>query len=106
MPNISRPLAFSDWISTRDIAAAIVFSLNAGLPQAIDLGTGISTSNWELAKLVAESLGKEKLLESAQIPANIGSQQGLIAGLNSPLFAKGWRPSDTLDSGLKWALDI
>jgi nucleoside-diphosphate-sugar epimerase len=105
-PTISRPLAFSDWISTRDIAAAILFSLSADLPQAIDLGTGISTSNWELAKMVAKSLGKEKLLESTHIPANMGSPQGLVVGLNSPLFAKGWRSNDTLDSGLKWALDI
>lgn len=106
IPAISSPLAFSDWITTRDIASAIEFSLGANLPQAIDVGTGIATTNWQLAKLVAKYLGKGRLLDSGPFPVNTKVQQGLVVGTNSPLLAKGWRSNDTLDSGLKWVLDI
>lgn len=106
VPSISNPWAVSDWITTRDISSAIEFSMDSDLPPEIDVGTGIATTNWDLAKLVSRFLGKESLLDFEPFSTNTHAQQGLVVGMNSPLHAKGWRPKDTFETGLEWALDL
>jgi nucleoside-diphosphate-sugar epimerase len=78
--------------------------MGSDLPSEIDVGTGIATTNWDLAKLVARHLGKESVLDFQPVQTNTHVQQGLVVGMNSPLHARGWRPMDTLETGLGWAL--
>jgi len=92
-----------DWITTRDIASAILWAINRELPTEIDVGTSFGYTNLDL--LVA----LEQLLKTSnQLPMrekhNLGNSEIFVAGKSSPLYTSGWSPMDTLFTGLEWVL--
>lgn len=94
-----------DWITTRDIASAISWVIGNQLPIEIDVGTSFGFTNLELL------LALEELLQTTnQLPTeglhDFGLDEVYVAGKNSPLFTSGWLPTDSLSSGLEWALEI
>lgn len=93
-----------DWITTRDIASAILWIIEHELPIEIDIGTSIGTTNLEILE-VLEGLLNVKHQVNTEQKHKIGLGEYLVTGKDSPLFVSGWRPSDTLSSGLKWALE-
>ena len=92
-----------DWISTRDIASAILWTIEHELPVEIDIGTSIGSTNLELL-LVLEEILQVKHQSKVEQGHGIGTGDFLVMGKDSPLFVSGWQPSDTLFSGLKWVL--
>ena len=93
-----------DWITTRDIASAISWTLDNDLPAEIDVGTSFGFTNLELL------IALEKLLQTTYQPPSLGShdyglKEVFVAARNSPLFTSGWSPRDTLSTGLEWVLD-
>lgn len=93
-----------DWITIRDIASAISWILTHEVPTEIDVGTSIGYTNLELLMLL-EELIPERILNSEEIRHEFGAREVFVTGLESPLLRSGWRPHDTLRSGLEWVLD-
>ena len=93
-----------DWTSSRDISSAISWIINNEMPIEIDVGTSIGFTNLELLILLEELLEITNQL-SIREKHITGLNEVFVAGKNSPLFASGWLPRDSLTSGLKWVLD-
>jgi nucleoside-diphosphate-sugar epimerase len=94
-----------DWVTTRDIASAISWILHNDTPTEVDIGTTIGFTNVELLKRLESLLG-ETFQWTRFGDNSINKNQVSIIGKDSPLFTSGWRPSDDLDSGMKWILGL
>jgi len=92
-----------DWITTRDIASAIWWAISNELPTEIDIGTSFGFTNLELLVTLAELLHTTNQLPTAGVH-DFGLNEVFVAGKNSPLFASGWSPADSLQTGLEWVL--
>lgn len=93
-----------DWITTRDVADAISWSIHHEVPFEIDIGTGIGYTNLEILRKL-ESLLQRKNRLPENLQHNVGLNEKLIVSSESPLFKSGWKPKDSLDSGLQWMLN-
>ena len=94
-----------DWVSTRDIASAISWILRNDTPTEVDIGTTVGFTNIELLKRLESFLG-ETFQWARFVEKSINKNQVSIVGKDPPLFTSGWRPSDDLDSGMKWILGL
>ena len=94
-----------DWVTTRDIASAISWILHNDTPTEVDIGTTIGYTNVDLLKRLESLLG-ETFQWKRFVDKSINKNQVSIIGKSSPLFTSGWRPSDNLDSGMKWILGL
>lgn len=104
---INNPDTLLDWITSRDVASAISYTLANELPQIIDAGTSIGTSVLDVLAEVSVLLGVDPNL--IQTPKELDIEKNppdLVVSKDSPLLAKGWKPQDDLASGLTWALSI
>ena len=99
--NINRT---NDWITTRDIASALVSIIGPNPPLEIDIGTGISTSNMQIIETIAKFLEKEDLLIPLYGSNKTVDTKGLSVGKESYLLKNGWKPSDSIYTGIKWAI--
>ena len=93
-----------DWITTRDIASAISWTIEHELPLEIDIGTSIGATNHELLMTLEELLQIKYQVNAGQ-GHEIGVGEFFVTGKASPLLLSGWLPSDTLLSGLEWVLE-
>jgi len=94
-----------DWITTRDIASAISWIISHKTPVEVDIGTTIGYTNLELLRHLEALLGHSD--QWARITAQPRTGNGVaLVGKHSPLLVSGWLPSDNLDSGLKWVLNL
>lgn len=98
-PILRNPDRISDWISTKDIASATLFVMKNRLPQVIDIGTGIGTSNHELELIIREIL--QKFSSRKDVSVNSKRGEGLVVSTQSPIFLKGWHPQQNLNKALK-----
>ena len=94
-----------DWVTTRDIASAISWILHNDTPTEVDIGTTIGFTNVELLKHLESLLG-ETFQWTRFVDKSVNKNQVSVIGKCSPLFRTGWRPSDDLDSGMKWILGL
>ena len=94
-----------DWVTTRDIASAIHWILHYDTPTEVDIGTTIGSTNVDLLKRLESLLGETSQWKRF-VDTSIDKNQVSIIGKNSPLFTSGWRPSDNLESGMKWVLGL
>jgi dTDP-6-deoxy-L-talose 4-dehydrogenase (NAD+) len=94
-----------DWVTTRDIASAIHWILHYDTPTEVDIGTTIGSTNVDLLKRLESLLGETSQWKRF-VDTSIDKNQVSIIGKNSPLFTSGWRPSDNLESGMKWILGL
>ena len=90
-----------DWVTTRDIASAVSWVLNNSLPSELDIATSIGYTNLDVLSYLQVLLGKAKQTPLVD-QSSVESPQVLVAGKESPIFTSGWRPEDTLESGLEW----
>ncbi len=92
-----------DWITTRDIASAILWVIKNNALLEIDIGTTFGYTNLELLGIL-----EKKLLATRQFYQhgiqNLGLNEVSVVGKNSPLFTSGWLPMDSLSTGLDWML--
>jgi nucleoside-diphosphate-sugar epimerase len=93
-----------DWISTRDIASAISWTIRHKLPSQIDIGTSFGFSNLELIQNIENLVGSNNLTKSLD-SHNVGNGDVYVAGKDSAIFSSGWKPADSLESGLRWVLN-
>ena len=101
---LKQPSLILDWITTRDIASATRFAIEHSLPNIIDIGTGIGTPVLEVVKKIGIILNVDQnLIEVIQNPEKL-PVNALVVGKSSPLLHLGWKPQDSLESGLRWVI--
>ena len=93
-----------DWITTRDIASIISWIIRNNTPTEIDAGTAVGYTNVQLLQHLEAFFGNSNQWRRFEIQSP-GNSLVAVVGEVSPIFLSGWRPSDTLDSGIKWILD-
>ena len=93
-----------DWITTRDIAAAISWIISHDTPNEIDIGTSVGYTNIELLKHLEVLLRDTKQWIRIAAQPLVGSGMAVV-GKDSPLFVSGWLPEDTLETGLDWVIN-
>ena len=102
---LQNPFMKLDWISSRDIGRAVSWSITHNTPTVVDIGTSIGTSVHQVLVEVADILGLDTQISfPGESSENQGTNQNLIVSPDSPLFQIGWLPTDSLQTGLKWAL--
>ena len=92
-----------DWVTTRDIASAVSWVLRNSLPSELDIGTSVGHTNLDVLNHLEALLGKAKHFPILK-QSTVESPEFLVVGKNSPIFTSGWRPKDTLRSGLEWVV--
>lgn len=97
-PEIRNPNDVCDWISVVDVAKAIVYSVMNKIGGALDVGTGVGTSNLEIANIILSILGRQDI---PPLPSLIPVKHGLVMSPNTPLTNHGWCPEINLRSGIK-----
>jgi len=93
-----------DWITTRDIASGISWIINEQLYLEVDVGTSVGYTNIELLRNLEETM-KMSCQTLLQMKDRADKSEVLIASHESSLLKSGWRPIDTLSSGLVWILE-
>lgn len=96
-PVIKHPRFIFDWINTTDIAHAIMYAIENDFEGAVDVGTGVGTSNLELCKLLTKTYGIEFNSISDSLDSKV---QGLVMSQDAKLLKTGWRPQIDLPAGL------
>ena len=102
---LNNPNFSFDWITSRDRACAVSFSLSHELPDVIDIGTSIGTTVQEVYQKISILVGRETGFSFSTAKDDQDSSN-LIVSSDSPIFSAGWSPNDDLDKGLKWALSL
>lgn len=95
---IKNPEHIYDWINVTDVAKAVIYTIKNKIGGAIDVGTGIGTSNEQLASVVSSVLGVKFLESQASTDLQI---KGLVMDSNTHLLKHGWVPEFALESGIK-----
>jgi UDP-glucose 4-epimerase len=96
-PVIKHPRFVSDWTHTTDIALAIIYAIENDFEGAVDVGTGVGTSNLDLYRLLTKTYG----IEFCSIGDFLDSKvQGLVMSKDAKLLKTGWRPQIDLPTGL------
>jgi nucleoside-diphosphate-sugar epimerase len=102
--HLTDTVSILDWVTTRDIASAISWTIKNQTPTEIDIGTTIGYTNDELLQNLENFLETPLNLRQSSHIFPVNAIKVLVSG-ESPLFVSGWRPSDSLSSGLKWVLE-
>jgi nucleoside-diphosphate-sugar epimerase len=104
---LANPYQVFDWITSRDVASAIEYSIKMNLPTEIEIGTGIGTSVKAISEEAARILNSSpNLLQFADEPYAHPDWVSVIARTSSPLLTSGWKPNDNVSSGLSWMLSL
>jgi len=100
---LTNPNQVFDWITSRDVASAVTYSLAANMPTEIEIGTSIGTSVKQIADEVARILKSDRYLFQINSDSSCNIEtKGIIASASSPLLMSGWKPIDNISSGLTW----
>lgn len=103
--HVDSPKSIFDWISSRDVASALLFCLDNRIDGAVDIGTGIPYSVEEVLDHLVQLIdlsGQET--RTKRFFSELKTPSSLTVSPNSLIFEKGWSPSDDLIEGLKWVL--
>jgi nucleoside-diphosphate-sugar epimerase len=104
--HLKNPYSCLDWITSRDVASAVLWTVRNNLPIELDIATGIGTSNLDLLKTAQNALGLPRI-DPNKLTVNFDEPPlNLVASALSPIFTSGWRPSDELSEGIRWAADL
>jgi nucleoside-diphosphate-sugar epimerase len=83
-----------DWIHTKDIASALVFTVENKLNHFVDIGTGIGTTVKEFSELICNELD----LDSSLLDYSEGvlDKKKVVVDSQTQLLSHGWQPSESL----------
>ena len=95
---IKNPEHIYDWINVVDVAKAVLYSIKNKIGGAIDVGTGIGTSNIQLARLVSNVFEMKNLAQKNSLESQV---LGLVMDADTPLVNHGWVPELALEFGIK-----
>ena len=104
---LEKPDTKLDWVSSRDVGNALKYILDKNITGVVDVGTGTGTSVEDLLLRIAYSISVDPKLvtrsEESKLPI---VSNNLVVSEESALFLSGWVPTDTIETGLKWALGL
>jgi UDP-glucose 4-epimerase len=102
---VANPNAILDWISSRDVASALVFAIKNPINKIFDVGTSEPMSVMQMLETLVMLLDVDpELLRIADKPSIEDEKFLMVVSKESPLFKAKWAPQDDLVSGLKWTL--
>ena len=102
---VGKPNDILDWISSRDVASAVLFTIENSLPNILDIGTGVGTSVIDTLRKTATVIGSDpSLIVSSDIEIG-GNPLKLLVDSRSAIFEAGWSPCDVLTKGLEWTFE-
>jgi nucleoside-diphosphate-sugar epimerase len=93
-----------DFLHVEDVARAVCTVAESDLEGVVNIGSGNAPSVAEIARMLAQKIGRPELLKLGVIPYCAGESMHIQAD-NRKLLSLGWRPNYTLESGLKNAVD-
>jgi nucleoside-diphosphate-sugar epimerase len=100
---VANPNVILDWVSSRDVASAITYSIKNPMNQIFDIGTSQPISVMQALRSLVKILDvNPELLKFEGASPNEDGQLLLVVSKESPLFTSKWSPQDDLISGLKW----
>ena len=105
-----RPLIFGDGTQTRDylyvgdVVAAALAAAESDVTGPVNLGTGRETSVLELAETLGR-LGDSESFEPEFAPPRAGEVQRIALDASRAERELGWRPTTSLEDGLRQTLD-
>lgn len=100
---VAHPNMILDWISSRDVASALTYSIRNPINQVFDVGTSNPISVIQALRTLATLLNVDlELLENDSKKSSLDQQFYMVVSKDSPLFKAQWSPQDDLISGLKW----
>jgi len=102
--SLENPDAVLDWVTTRDIASALIYALRNEVLGPMDIGTGTGTSVLDFVRNVANILNVNQNLIEINQDHRKSSISSLFVDQSSPLLYLGWKPQDTIESGLRWVI--
>jgi nucleoside-diphosphate-sugar epimerase len=103
---IDNPKSVFDWISSRDVASALMFCLNNRISGSVDIGTGVPHSVEEVLEQLVKLINvSHKEIPRISFGNEANSHSSLSVSPNSLIFEKGWLPSDDLVEGLGWVIE-
>lgn len=102
---ISNPNTVLDWISSRDVASAISFSIWSDIQNEFDIGTAVPISIYDTLQILTNLLDTDSdLLTVSSTNDSDKNSKRLVVSESSSIFARGWKPADSIISGLEWTL--
>lgn len=101
---LSDTSSIHDWITTRDIASAISWTISHQLSMEVDIGTTLGFTNVEILKELEELLGDSRQWQQFATQKHDANEVSMV-GKDSPLIKSGWVPTDSLNTGLNWVLN-
>ena len=103
--HVDSPKSVFDWISSRDVASALLFCLENRIDGAVDIGTGTPYSVEEVLDHLVQLIDlSDQETRTKRFFSELKTPSSLTVSPNSLIFEKGWSPSDDLIEGLKWVL--
>ena len=88
-----------------DLGAAFAALLDSPASGAVNVASGETTSIRALVSLIAGIMGKESLLRIGALPTRAGDPPVLTAATRKLREEIGWRPSLSLEAGLRQTID-
>jgi nucleoside-diphosphate-sugar epimerase len=103
--DVVNPNVILDWISSRDVASALIYAIKNPINQIFDVGTSEAMSLLQVLETLVMLLDVDRELLKVKNKAPSEDKKHLmVVSKESPLFKAKWAPQDDLVSGLKWTL--
>jgi nucleoside-diphosphate-sugar epimerase len=94
-----------DFLHTADVASAFVALLDSAVEGAVNIGSGESTSVNQVVELIAEVTGRPDLVRRGELELRVGDPPALVADVRRLRDEVGWKPSLTLEEGIRQTVD-
>lgn len=102
---VENPDVILDWITSRDVASALLYAIENPINQVFDVGTSEPMSLLKVLETLILLLDvNPELLKVKNKPRDEVEKYLLVVSKESPLFRAKWAPQDDLVSGLIWTL--
>lgn len=93
-----------DYLDVTDVAGAMVALLNSSVQGPVNIVSGVPRSLREIAQEIARQVGRPELLRFGARKAPAGDPPVLLGDAGRLLGEVGWRPSLSLEDGLRAAI--
>lgn len=105
LPVFGRGTDTRDYVYIDDIISGCWLARKLPPGEAVNLATGKTTSNLQLAKLVIELTGSKSSIEFVEYPKAFGSIKNQVGSYEKSSRLMGWKPEISLKEGVKRTID-
>jgi len=96
---LKTPQSTKDYIYIDDVIAALMLMAERKVPGAVNIGTGLGITIFDLAQTVEKLLGKSGLVQKADPP--VPDPLDYVVADSTRLRMLGWQPQHDLERGLR-----